>query len=207
MDKVIMNKLKSESWKRGISYQSYTKMISELVTNKATSGSDQSESLVVYTKLNYSRMKRLNKTLTSDQELINVISALPYSMKWLVITEAWCGDAAQNIPFIAKTAAACKNVELRFVMRDENPELMDKYLTNGSRSIPKLIVMDSDMEDKAVWGPRPTDVQAIVSEYSRRPEPKIPFMEFAEEVHKWYTGNKNNALRNELIATFQKLEN
>lgn len=201
-----MENIKSEYWNRGISYDSYTKMISELVTNEATSGSDQSESLVAYTKLNYSRMKRLNKMLITDPDLINLIHAIPYSMKWLVITEAWCGDAAQNIPYIAKMAAACGNVDLRLVMRDENPMLMDKYLTNGSRSIPKLIVMNSDLEDKAIWGPRPAEIQAIVSEYSRKPEPKIPYMEFAEEVHTWYTANKNNALRNELKAIFEKLD-
>lgn len=84
-----MDKIKSESWNHGISYDNYTKMISGLVTNEATSGSDQSESLVVYTKLNYSRMKRLNKMLIPDPDLINMIRAISYSMKWLVITEAW----------------------------------------------------------------------------------------------------------------------
>ncbi len=205
MNKGIMNKLKSESWNRGMSYDAYVKMISELVTNNATSGSDQSESLVVYTKLNFSRMKRLNKTSSPVQKLTEAIGSLAYQMKWLIITEAWCGDAAQNIPFIAKTAAACENVELRLVMRDENPELMELYLTNGSRSIPKLIVMDSDMEDKAVWGPRPIEIQGIVAEYSQKPEPKIPFMEFAEVVHTWYTANKNSALQEELLTIFHRI--
>lgn len=201
-----MENIHVHSWTRSISYETYMKMIANLVTNKATSGSNQEEGLVNYTKLNFSRMKRLNKTVIADRELVETISELPYKMKWLIITEAWCGDAAQNIPYIAKSAAECRNVELGLVLRDENPELIDKYLTNGGRSIPKLIVLNAaNMDSLADWGPRPERLQEIVLDYNEKPEPKIDFSEFAETIHKWYNSDKNKNLRNELMAIFSGL--
>lgn len=201
-----MENIHVHSWTRSISYETYMKMIANLVTNKATSGSNQEEGLVNYTKLNFSRMKRLNKTVIADRELVETISELPYKMKWLIITEAWCGDAAQNIPYIAKSAAECRNVELGLVLRDENPELIDKYLTNGGRSIPKLIVLNAaNMDSLADWGPRPERLQEIVLDYNEKPEPKIDFSEFAETIHKWYNSDKNKNLRNELLAIFSGL--
>ena len=65
-------------------------------------------------------------------------------MIWLVISEGWCGDAAQNMPVVEKIVDEMPNVEIRYVLRDENLELMDQYLTNGGRSIPKALFVDTE---------------------------------------------------------------
>ncbi|HEU0052219.1 MAG TPA: thioredoxin family protein, partial [Longimicrobium sp.] len=82
--------------------------------------------------------------------------------KLLVISEDWCGDAFNTVPVIAKVAEALPNFELRVVKRDENLELMDEYLTNGSRSIPLVVVLRDDFTPAGRWGPRPAELQEFV---------------------------------------------
>ncbi len=187
-------------------YAEYIEWVNTLVADGKTSGSNQSENLIAYTQLNAKRMKRLNKTSNPSQELITAVSQLPIEMDWLIITEAWCGDAAQNIPFIAKLAAVCPNVNLHLILRDENLDVMERYLTNGSRSIPKFIIKDRrDSKDLAIWGPRPAAAQKLVDANKAR-EIDIPFEKFAEEIHSWYAHDKNASLSYELTLLFEGLK-
>ena len=80
----------------------------------------------------------------------------------LVIAEDWCGDASSTIPIVARFADAVPGMELRLLRRDEHPELMDRYLTNGARSIPIVIVLDESFRELGHWGPRPAELQAWV---------------------------------------------
>ncbi len=195
--KAILNK--------SISFKEYYDQVDKMVKNGKTSGSIQSDALINYTRLNFSRMKRLNKTLNVNPDLVELIEEIGIKMHWLVITEAWCGDAAQNIPYLARLAENTSNVELSVVYRDENPEFMADHLTNGSRSIPKLIVYNRSMEPIASWGPRPAEVQEMVMGYKNQLDPKPNFDEFAASIHKWYTNNRNQMLEQELFAIFRKV--
>lgn len=150
--------IKIDAFSKGIDYPSYRSLIKSLLTENKTTGNNHSEAMIAYTKMNDQRMNRWDKKILLENELVKNIKSLPKS-KWMLITEAWCGDAAQNIPFIAKIASENTNIDLRFIMRDEHPEIMDNYLTNGARSIPILIMMDEKFKDKAIWGPRPAPVQ------------------------------------------------
>lgn len=196
--KAILNK--------SISFSEYYDEVDQMVKDGKTSGSIQSEALVNYTRLNFSRMKRLNKTLVLNPELVELVEKTGIKMHWLIITEAWCGDAAQNIPYLAKLAEVASNVDCSLVYRDENPELMANHLTNGSKSIPKLVVYDDSLEPIASWGPRPAEVQELVMSYKNQLDPKPNFDEFAASIHKWYTNNKNQMLEQELFAIFRKVK-
>lgn len=201
MDYDIQNILDSS-----ISYEDYFDQVALMVKEGRTSGPIQSEAMNNYTKLNLSRMKRLNKTATISSDLVKLIENSGRSMKWLVITEAWCGDAAQNIPYMAKLADELSKVDLRLVYRDEHPKLMNDYLTNGSKSIPKLIVLDAEkLYPLAVWGPRPQEVQKMVIEYRDRLDPKPTYDEFSVKVQQWYNENKNQTLESELFSIFRKI--
>src|SRR5690606_13837367 len=124
-------------------YQQYIDFVRSLVKEEKTSGPDQSEELVYYTGLNLVRMERTKKTFAFTEELSEAVRLLRREFKFVVLTEAWCGDAAQAIPVLgAMEELAEGNIELQFLLRDENPELMDQFLTNGGRSIPKLIIYD-----------------------------------------------------------------
>lgn len=189
-----------------VSYSAYMSDFETAVAEGRTSGSNQTDAMLAYTKLNLSRMKRLNKTAVPGEELIKSVSDLPFEMTWLVLTEYWCGDAAQNIPFIAKTAEAAGNAELKLLFRDENLRYTERYLTNGARSIPKLVVYRDDTgEQIAVWGPRPDAVQQMVIDYKNSVDSKPSFDVFAAKIHAWYTSNKNKDLESELLAIFRQI--
>ena len=199
------NRIRENALQKSVDYAEYLRMIRTFVQEGRTSGENQSEILVKYTKLNATRMKRLNRTAIPNPSTIRTISDLPFRMEWVVITEAWCGDAAQNLPFIHNLAAACPNVNLRMVFRDENPEYMDGYLTNGSRSIPKWIIYNAEnMETLGTWGPQPAVLRKMVLEAKSGANP-TPMEVLAERVHRWYTQDQNKALEAEVMEIFSEV--
>ena len=202
-----MNNTIENALTNAMTYEQYMDKFENLVKTNATTGPDQSDLLVNFTKLNYRRMTRLNKTVKLSEKLIAEVSEIPFKMKWIIISEAWCGDAAQNIPYIAQLAKACSNVEVSLVLRDENLELMDQYLTNGGRSIPKVIFLKADgLEEMSTWGPRPEIIQEQVEAFKKNAPADISYEKFAETIHAWYAKNKNEALETELFTIFKSLK-
>lgn len=127
-----------------------------------------------------------------------------YLSTWLLITETWCGDAANSVPVIAKLAELNPAIDLRIVLRDENLELMDQFLTKGGRSIPKLIGLDSGLNVLFDWGPRPEELQKIYWDW-RESENKIPYSEFHLVIQKWYNENKARGIQKELYESLNSL--
>ena len=140
MKKIIENSLKT-----AISYAAYRGLVSNLLIKGKSTGPEQSDDLTNYSKLNDRRMKRLDKTIKISEETIQEFQKVKQPQTWLVLTEGWCGDAAQNLPILNKIASDTANIDLKIVLRDENLDLMDLFLTNGGRSIPKLIALDKDI--------------------------------------------------------------
>jgi len=198
MTEKYTNSIKIETFSKGLDYPTYRSLIKSLLSENKTTGSNHSEAMIAYTKMNEQRMNRWDKKINLEAELSNEIAELTRT-NWLVISEAWCGDAAQNIPFIAKLAAENSTIDLRFILRDEHPEIMDQYLTNGAKSIPILVMMDENFNDLATWGPRPEPVQKMVMEAKEKPNLDQP--KFIESIHKWYAIDKNKTISNE----FKKL--
>ena len=114
-----------------------------------------------YRKLNYQRSTRLEKTFIPVEETKQIFSNIKSPQKWIVITESWCGDSAQNLPVIAKLAQLNSNIDFKIVLRDSNLEFMDLHLTNTSRAIPKLVVFDENNNELFQWGPRPVEAQNL----------------------------------------------
>jgi len=148
---------------KAYTYEAYLETVKTLFEEGKTTGPKQSEELTYYTGLNIRRMTRLNKTIKITEELKSMIAGIDRDQLWLVISEGWCGDAAHGLPLMEKLAALNDHIQFRIIMRDENLDVMDAYLTNGSRSIPKLIMMQAEnLEEFARWGPRPQALQEIV---------------------------------------------
>jgi hypothetical protein len=145
-------------------FESYKELLRALVVAGKTSGPDQREDLIHYTELNAKRMKRIEKTTILKEELKNLISSIQEPMTWVLISEAWCGDAAQIVPVLGKIAAESELIDLQIILRDEHLDIMDQYLTNGGRSIPKLICLDQENREIFVWGPRPAAIQQVVND-------------------------------------------
>jgi hypothetical protein len=195
-----MYHIRKEWLENALSYSQYRNLINDLLDKNQTTGNDQSQAMVDYTRMNVQRMRRNEKQTVLTPALLEKIDAIKSPLYWLVITEAWCGDAAQNIPALAKIAESSPFITMGLVLRDEHPELMDQFLTNGTRSIPKLVVIDPvDLQVLGHWGPRPQAAQKIVVEAKAA---GIAHDIFAEMVHKWYAQNKSQDLMAELLPLF-----
>lgn len=180
---------------KGMSFDEYIKLIEDLLAEGKTTGPNQSEAMFNYGKLGRQRMKRLGKTVKLNESLIKKARNFNRKMIWLIITEGWCGDAAQSIPVIEKIADENSNIETKYILRDENLELMDQYLTNGGRSIPKLIALDAEtLEEIGTWGPRPKIAMDYFLEMRESGEEKSKMM---ENLQRWYLKNKEQEIQNE----------
>lgn len=149
-----------------------------------------------YTKLNWSRMNRWFKTGKLSDEILEIIRKINKPQHWTVITEPWCGDASHNIPFIEMIARENPLISVSYELRDAEPFRIEQYLTNGTKSIPKLIIQDIDGKDLGTWGPRPLDCQKM---YAALLAEKAPFEKVKVEIQNWYNANKGKDLQNELI--------
>ncbi len=190
---------------KAFTYSQYRDLIDKLLAEGKTTGENHSEFYLDYTKMNVHRMERLDKTTTLTDDMVEVLGNLKRKYIWLVITEAWCGDAAQNLPVLNLIAKQTPNIDLRLVLRDENLELMDHYLTDGGRSIPKLIVLDAEtLQEIGHWGPRPAGAQALL--VAHKANPAQTHEDFVKEVQLWYAKDRTLSTQHELLALLQAWE-
>ena len=181
---------------KSISYNDYLVLTENLVAQGKTTGDQENTEHINYTKLNLARMHRLNKTITLTDSLKTILQHVKSKFTFLVVTETWCGDAAQNLPVLNAIECACENIELKLVLRDENLELIDHYLTNGGRAIPKLICIEtSSLNELFTWGPRPKELLKITSNFNNN---NVPVAERGEIIQRWYNQNKGVDLQHEL---------
>lgn len=206
-----MTDIKAAIINRGIvenayTYEEYRNLIDNLLANDKTTGENHSESMLHYTKMNVHRMKRLDKQIELKEELVQRLENLDRSLTWLILTEGWCGDAAQIIPTIQKMADQTKLIQTRYILRDENLEIMDQFLTDGrARSIPKLICLDSKtLEVLGEWGPRPDIAHQLFNDLKANDE--YSSRERAEKLHKWYADDKTESVQDEFIPLIEKWE-
>lgn len=185
----------------GMSFQTYYNLTDQLVAEGKTTGPKQTEDLAHYTKLNLSRMKRLAKTASLNDALIEKINQVKRKTYFLVISEAWCGDAAQNVPLIAKATEFSSNIEIKIILRDENLDIMDAFLTNGGRSIPKVIAIDAEsLEVIGKWGPRPQAAQKLMLELKAK---NAPYTEISERLQRWYIEDKTNSFQADFLELIE----
>jgi hypothetical protein len=193
-----MKNLIKSSVNKAMDYSEYNLLFKQLVEEGRTTG-EQTQEKIDYTKLNFSRTKRLDKTAIISEESMEVFKNVSEKQTWLVISEPWCGDAAQTLPFLNKIAQLSENTDLKIVLRDENPELMDEFLTNGSRSIPVVIMLDADFNVINTFGPRSKAATKLVADYKER-HGKIDDA-FKEMLQNWYNNDKGISIINDILET------
>ena len=186
-------------------YSAYRQLIDELVAAGQTTGPTQSAELTHFTQLNVQRMSRLDKTVQVLPELAAVVRQLPGHYTWLVLTEGWCGDAAQIVPVLeAVVRASPDHLQTRYLLRDENSDLMANYLTNGNQAIPQLILLRAGtLVEAAHWGPRPAPAQALVQ---RLKAEGMAHDDFITALHTWYAHDKTQTTQRELLALLKGLQ-
>lgn len=194
----MQNNLISKSIKKAVSYSTYRTLIKDLLIEGKSTGNEQSEDLLNYSTLNDKRMDRLDKTLKISEETTNALNRLKDNFSLLVLAEGWCGDAAQIIPVLNKIANITSKIELKIVGRDENEALMNEFLTNGGKAIPKVILVNSKNEVLNSWGPRPSIATSMVNDYKAANGGLDA--EFKKDLQMWYNKDKGNNTQQDIVA-------
>jgi hypothetical protein len=188
------------------SYLEYRKLTADLLKEGKSTATEQTEEMTHYSELNESRMRRLDKTIKISDETIVKLNNLNHHYIWLVLTESWCGDAAQILPILNKMVVQSDGkIDMKLVLRDEHEELMNHFLTNKGKAIPKLIIIDKETGSVvADWGPRPQGAVNLIKEY------KEQFGTIDEttkaDLQLWYLHDKGVSTQNEIIQLLQDSE-
>ncbi len=182
-----------------MSYEEYRSLVSELAVLKSNSGPEKTDALANYTQLNDKRMNRWDKTVKVPEAVAQKARQLNRKVTWLVLTESWCGDASPSLPVMNKLATLSPNLELKIILRDEHPDLMTLFLTNGTRSIPKLIALDAhNTTVLGEWGPRSSVATDMVNAFKAEHGKLSP--EFKQDLQLWYNKDKGKDILNDLTA-------
>jgi hypothetical protein len=186
------------------SYSEYRKKVTELIAEEKSTGHEQSNDLLHYSELNEARMNRLEKTIEIVDEVKAKLENLDKKYIWLVLAEGWCGDAAQVLPVIHKMAETTNKVELKIALRDDNDALMQHFLTNGGKAIPKLIVLDAETSEViADWGPRPHGAKQLILEY--KAAHGVVDETAKIELQKWYLHDKGISIQQEIMEMHENI--
>ena len=180
---------------KAVSYEVYQKNFeAELL--------EESSPYAQYLPQNWRRQSRLDRKLKLRDDLAAVIKNLgeEQERKWLLITEHWCGDASQINPIINKVAEESNGIiDLRFIYRDDNHELIDAHLTDGrSRSIPILIELNNEYEVMQTYGPRPEEAQQLVKRLLANGEG------YSVPLHSWYAKDKQQSIQDDMVKFLKR---
>lgn len=194
------------------SYETYRQLIDKKFAAHQTTGTDHSLSMLNYTSLNLARMRRLDKKSRLTEATLAVLKNIKHPTTWLVITEGWCGDAAQIVPTLSHMALENEQITLRFILRDENLPVIDAFLTNNARSIPKVIILNTNtLEVLGSWGPRPAEVQEMVINAKKKvstiADSEVRQQineETSKQLHLWYAKDKTKAIQEEFSFLLSK---
>ena len=183
---------------KAMSYATYRQIVAQLAQEGKSTGPQQTEALTNYTQLNDRRMKRWDKTLKFDEQAIVAVKKVEKPLIWLVLTESWCGDASPALPVMHKMSELNSNIDLKIILRDDNTDLINRFLTNGAMSIPKLIAIDAKTGNVIYeWGPRSKAATALVENYKARHGKLTP--EFKETLQIWYNKDKGQSVLQDLL--------
>ena len=181
---------------KGYSYPDYLKKIEDQLFDLNQLGDENGMSQ--YYSMNLKRIDRLNKTFQlTDQQKEQLKTVVP-DFQLLVISEGWCGDAAQSMPVVNAIMDEL-GVEQKIVLRDENPELMNAYLTDGAKSIPMFIGVDAEGNEVFHFGPRPFAGMEMLAKHKENPE-IYTADEFHKDLQVWYNQDKGESTFDELLA-------
>lgn len=198
---VITHKIIEEA----LEYEAFNLLTNTLFDESRTTNDDNSEGMLEYTKLNIQRTNRIDKRGVIREDIQSLIRQISGNQIWLVITEGWCGDSAQILPYIKKMTDFAENIELKIILRDKYPEVMDAFLTDGkSRSIPKVIVLDTQtLEVLGEWGPRPAQVQKKY--LSEKADPEIGAKLASQNLHTFYAKDKGALIQDDFKILLESL--
>ena len=191
----------NEYWEKSFSYQEYKSTFEAIMMRSENNLEASEKEMQQYYTLNWARSKRVEKVYTMSDNAKSVLSGLTIKQKWIIITEAWCGDSSQSLPILAALAEYRPDcIEIRMCSRDLYPELLELYKTNGSMGIPKLIAIDSNGKELFTWGPRPTKAQEV---FDALKHDNLEKSKIYEAMHLWYAKDKGQTVEIEIVSLLQ----
>ncbi|ERJ61113.1 thioredoxin family protein [Sphingobacterium paucimobilis] len=186
-----------------MTFEAYLNYFEDVLTHPSNYPTYNDPEYFNYAKLNWSRMNRWLKKFEINEDVRTFFSTSTEKQTWILITEPWCGDAAHSVPQIHTLIKDNPNIILDIQLRDSEPFLIDKYLTNGGKSIPKLIIRNEQGKDIAIWGPRPAALQQIFDEMKAEGK---EFEDIKTYFQTWYNADKGIELQHELVALLSGVE-
>lgn len=185
-----------------MTYQQYTELFEDILQDANPDSPYDDPNYMKYVRLNYSRMKRWMKTMKLNVDLVNALDNSRFKQHWIIITEPWCGDAAHSLPFLVRLTEQSPSISYELQLRDSEPFLIDSYLTNGGKSIPKLIARDKDGADLFTWGPRPEPAQQLWKDLKAS---GADFETINLQLQNWYNKDKGQTLQNEMLKELSRV--
>ncbi|MGL5888932.1 MAG: thioredoxin family protein [Bacteroidia bacterium] len=199
---LILSEITPSLLASAMSWEQYYALLTTLMEQNKTTGPDQSESMLSYARLNLQRIKRIAKTTVLLPEVKESLAAITKPVTLLIITEGWCGDAAQSLGVTELMSREMPAATVRVILRDEHTDVMDHFLTNGGRAIPIVVILDSETNEVlGKWGPRPTVLQEKINNWKQQGLEKEQLI---EQVHTWYTADKSKTVQIDFLAALKQ---
>ena len=184
-------------WDQAVSFDEYFKSAEELISKEASELSKEEQDMMEYYKLGVQRMSRMLKVYKPEEEQLQQLAGKNFKGKVLIISEAWCGDAGQTVPAVSLFFKG--NNEVRIAYRDKNPDLIDQFLTNGTKSIPIVVLLDENFNVINHWGPRPTYGTELLKKFKADPE-NYPKEQFYNDLQVYYSKNRGKDTIEEILS-------
>lgn len=179
-------------WDQAVSFEEYM----HIAEVRATDNPDKTDYYQGYYDLGLQRMQRTLKTYKKDETLEMELKSKQFKGKILIISEPWCGDASATVPALSRFFEG-KN-DVRIFLRDSDTTLIDQFLTDGSQSIPKILILNENFEVTATWGPRPQYGLELLKKFKANPE-TYPREEFYNDLQVYYAKNRGKDAIKEIL--------
>jgi hypothetical protein len=181
-----------------ISWDQYYALVKQYVETDDKPELYRNEKMLRYTGENLKRMDHVLANINIESKLYHALNAVTTPWTWIVLAEPWCGDVSQEIGALYTFSTCNENITFRILQSDSHPEVLDHYVTGGSRSIPKLICLRTEtLEEVGTWGPRPAVLQKIVMDNKDRTD--ISFGDKVRMIHAWYGEDMTRSIQEEFI--------
>ena len=179
-------------WQNSITFDDYIKE-----TERRIEAQNPEDHYNEYYELGLQRMNRTLKTFKIDEQQLQTLKSKNFKGKILIITEPWCGDASATVPAVTRFFEAA-DVEVKIFLKDSDTSLIEQFLTNGTQSIPKILILDGNFEVKNVWGPRPEFGNQLLKKFKENPE-TYPREEFYNDLQVYYSKNRGKDAIQEIL--------
>jgi hypothetical protein len=108
---------------------------------------------------NLDRVEANEARVKIDPEDLQAFRSINGPVHVLALAEDWCGDVIANLPVLGVLARETGTLDLRIFLRDQNKDLMQRYLNQGKfESIPVFAFFDDQFNELGVFIERPASV-------------------------------------------------